>query len=88
VQQQARTRQLRAPERSLAARNVSRAGKDEANWLREYSPAPREAHRASPPVGTPNGHSSDTPMGAVAPHTALLPEKGVPEPHPGVRNRS
>src|SRR5215510_3484426 len=24
----------------------------------------------------PNGHSSDSPMGAVAPHTALLPEKG------------
>ena len=54
-----------------------RAGKDEANWLRrEYSPAPREANRASPLVGTPPGISGDTPMGAVASHTALLPEKG------------
>ena len=49
AQQQARTTQPIAPERSLAARNVRRAGKDEANWLRrEYSPAPREANRFSP----------------------------------------
>jgi len=56
-QQAGKTQPLRAPERSLAARNVRRARKDEANWLRrEYSPAPREANRASPPVGAPTGH--------------------------------
>ena len=53
------------------------ARKRRSNWLRrEYSPAPREANRACPPVGTPPGISGDTPMGAVASHTALLPETG------------
>jgi hypothetical protein len=77
AQQQAGTTQPRAPERSLAARNVRRAGKDEANWLRrEYSPAPREANRASPLWAPPPGISGDRPMVALASHTALPPEKG------------
>jgi hypothetical protein len=90
AQQEARTTQLRAPEQSLAARNVRR-GKRRSQLVtkRIVTGSPRGQPRFSPCGRPPPGISDDTPMGAVASHTALLPEKrGIPEPHPGIRNRS